>query len=194
MARVGWDLDGVEYDFAESVRRTVKHFGLDDKFRLCEGEPSSWYFYRAWGMSDAEFVELCHRGADAGIIFSGVRRPGGLESMKRVRNAGHEVHIVTDRSFGSSPEVSQEITRMFLLTHGYEYDSLTFSADKTVVPTDYFIEDKLENYDALDAVGTEVYLINRPWNLRDDNRRRVDTIEAFADRIVTVNQDVIYCN
>lgn len=181
MARVGWDLDGVEYDFAESVRRTVKHFGMDSKFRLCEGEPASWYFYRGWGMSDKEFVDLCHKGADAGLIFSGPRRNGGLEAMRRVRNAGHEVHIVTDRSFGSHPAVSEKITRLFLEEHGYEYDSLTFSADKTIVRTDFFIEDKLQNYDALDAVGTDVYLVNRPWNLEADNRRRVNDLSEFAD-------------
>lgn len=177
--RVGWDLDGVEYDFAESVRRTVKHFGMD--YPLCEGEPDSWYFYHAWGMDDGTFLDTCHRGADAGIIFAGDRRPGGLEAMARVRAVGHTVHIVTDRSFGSHPSVSEKTTRLFLEKHGYEYDSLTFSRDKTVVKTDVFIEDKLENYDALEAVGTKAYLINRPWNLKNDNRRRVNTIEEFAD-------------
>lgn len=185
MARVGWDLDGVEYDFAESVRRTIKHFGLD--YPLCEGEPSSWYFYRPWGLSDSEFVDICHRGADAGIIFAGDRRPGGLEAMARVRAAGHSIHIITDRSFGSHPSVSEKATRLFLEEHGYEYDSLTFSADKTVVPVDYFIEDKLQNYDALEAVGTEVYLINRPWNIKRDSRRRVNTVEEFAQAILSVD-------
>lgn len=184
MARVGWDLDGVEYDFAESVRRAVKHFGMDKELRLCKGEPDDWYFYRAWGLTDQEFVELCHRGADAGIIFAGPRRTGGGSAIRRVRSAGHSVHIVTDRSFGLSPEVSQEITKEWLTQHKYEYDSLTFSADKTVVPTDYFIEDKLQNYDALDQVGTEVYLINRPWNAQQDTRRRVDNLNEFADTIL----------
>lgn len=184
--RVGWDLDGVEYDFAESVRRAVKHFGMDSELRLCEGEPDDWYFYRAWGLSDMEFVDLCHRGADAGIIFSGPARPGGLDAIRRIRNAGHSVHIVTDRSFGVSPSVSEKITKDWLESHGYEYDSLTFSADKTVVPTDFFIEDKIANYDALDAVGTEVYLINRPWNVQKDSRRRVDTVAEFSSRILEV--------
>lgn len=184
MSRVGWDLDGVEYDFAESVRRAVKHFGMDKELRLCKGEPDDWYFYRAWGLSDQEFVDLCHRGADAGIIFSGPTRANGGSAIRRVRNAGHSVHIITDRSFGLSPMVSQEITVEWLKQHGYEYDSLTFSADKTIVPTDFFIEDKVANYDALDAVGTQVYLVNRPWNLQADDRRRVDSVCKFADIVV----------
>lgn len=185
MARVGWDLDGVEYDFAESVRRAVKHFGMD--LPLCYGEPSDWYFYRPWGLSDAEFVDLCHRGADAGIIFAGERRPNGLEAMARLRDAGHSIHIITDRSFGSHPAVSEKLTRLFLEEHGYQYDSLTFSADKTVVPTDFFIEDKIQNYDALDAVGCEVYLINRPWNLEDDNRRRVNFHVEFVQKVLSAS-------
>jgi len=183
MARVGWDLDGVEYDFAESVRRTVRHFKMD--LELCQGEPTDWYFYRAWGMTDAEFIDLCHRGADEGIIFAGERRPNGLENINRLRDAGHSIHIVTDRAFGAHPHVSKEITRIFLEQHEYKYDSLTFSSDKTVVPTDYFIEDKISNYDDLDAVGTKVYLINRPWNIQDDNRRRVNWHRQFADKVLS---------
>lgn len=185
MARVGWDLDGVEYDFAESVRRAAKHFGMDLEF--CYGEPDDWYFYRPWGLSDKEFVELCHRGADAGIIFAGERRPNGLEAINRLRDAGHEIHIITDRSFGSHPSVSEKLTRLFLEEHGYQYDSLTFSADKTVVPTDFFIEDKIQNYDALDAVGCQVYLINRPWNLEDDNRRRVNFHVEFVQKVLSAS-------
>lgn len=187
MAKIGWDLDGVEYDFAASVRRAVKHFGLD--LDCGYGEPESWHFYRAWGMSDDEFVDLCHRGADEGIIFAGERRPGGREAMKRVRDAGNTIHIITDRSFGSHPAVSEKITRLFLQEHEYEYDSLTFSADKTIEYMDYFIEDKLENYDALDAKGTKVYLVNRPWNLVEghlinDTRRRVNWVSEFADIVI----------
>lgn len=185
MARVGWDLDGVEYDFAASVRRAIKHFELEWECGESENEPASWYFYRDWGMSDAEFVDLCNKGADAGIIFAGDRRPNGKESMDRLRAAGHEIHIITDRSFGSHPNVSEKITLEFLEQHGYEYDSLTFSADKTVVPVDYFIEDKLENYDALDAAGVKVYLINRPWNLqKNDSRRRVNWHREFENAVL----------
>ncbi len=183
MARVGWDLDGVEYDFAESVRRTVKHFKMD--LPLCKGEPDDWYFYRAWGLSDAEFVDLCHRGADAGIIFSGPKRANGGRAIRRVRNAGHTVHIITDRSFGVSPDVSEQITKDWLDWHEYEYDTLTFSPDKTVVPTDFFIEDKIQNYDALDAVGTRVYLVNRPWNNVFDARRRVNSVDKFAEIVIS---------
>jgi hypothetical protein len=47
-----------------------------------------------------------------------------------------------------------------------------------------FVEDKLENYDALDAAGVEVYLINRKWNFVDgdgDNRRRIRHVGQYAD-------------
>ncbi len=186
MARIGWDLDGVEYDFAASVRRTIKHFEVVlPNYTETEVEPNNWNFYRDWGMTDGEFVDLCHKGADAGIIFAGPRRPNGKESMDRLRAAGHTIHIVTDRAFGSHPDVSEKITKQFLQEHGYEYDSLTFSADKTVVETDYFIEDKLENYDALDEIGVGVYLINRPWNhSKNDVRRRVNWHREFENAVL----------
>jgi 5'(3')-deoxyribonucleotidase len=150
-----------------------------------ENEPSNWHFYRDWGMNDEEFVDLCNRGADAGIVFAGPRRPNGKESMDRLRAAGHTIHIITDRSFGSHPNVSEKLTLAFLEQHGYEYDSLTFSADKTVVETDFFIEDKLQNYDALEETGCVPYLINRPWNHeKNDVRRRINWHREFENAVM----------
>lgn len=190
--RIGWDLDGVEHSFERGVYDTIKALGLEEKFPYLETFPEHdvccWYWYRHMNMTDQEFLDLCHKGADMGTIFTGHQIEGGREQMKRLKDAGHSIHIVTDRSFGSNPEVSQKLTRQFLEDFGYEFDTLTFSRDKTVVPTDYFIDDKIENYDALDAVGTKVYLINRRWNVRPGReRRRVNTIEEFVD-IVLVNQ------
>lgn len=183
--RIGWDLDGVEHAFERGYFDAIHALGLAEKFPCLEVFPdyavTEWNWFYKFGMTLEDFLDVANRGADHGIIFTGYRIGNGRDLMKKLRAAGHTIHIVTDRSFGSTPDVSKKLTTNFLEHYGYEYDSLTFSRDKTVVPTDYFIDDKLENYDALDKVGTKVYLLNRKWNEQNDTRRRVDSVEEFAN-------------
>lgn len=183
---VGFDLDGVCFNFADSIRRYLVHAGIRKDSDFPEGETRRWNFYEDWGFTLEEFIKHCNDGADAGFIFVGDTRIGAVEAMNTLHDAGYTIRIITDRSFGSRPEVSQINTFNWLDEHGFKYHSVTFSADKTVVHADYFIEDKLENYDALDAIGVKVYLINRPWNSHvKDNRRRVETLEEFVSIVMS---------
>lgn len=180
--RVGIDLDGVCYDFADSFIRYMNT--IDHSYTIPEysGDVDKWYFYRDWGMTDEEFVRHCHNGADDMFLFrNGAQRDDASQAINFMRDFGNTIHIVTDRSFGTTPESSEDNTRWWLFSQGIHYDTLTFSADKTIVPTDVFIEDKLENYDALIAAGVDCYLVDRPWN-QDDSvyRKRTKSIQQFA--------------
>lgn len=182
--RVGFDLDGVCYDFAESFRNYLYRAGLHNDYAVVGGEPHRWHFYRDWGMTDEEFVQHCHDGADQGIVFGDVRpRDDAASAMNFVKSIGHTTHIITDRSFGKNPGVNSSLrnTLKWLDRYGFRYDTIHFSADKTCVPTDIFVEDKLENYDALEAAGVECYLVNRPWNVDEgDSRKRIKSVQEFA--------------
>lgn len=176
--RVGIDLDGVGFKFEESLLRylqTVEH-------KYSPALPTTrWTFYEDWGMSLEEFLVTCNAAADAGILFAGDVMDDFPAAVRHIRDRGNTIHIITDRSFGASPEVSQELTRRWLDQHNVPYDTLTFSRDKTCVPTDTFIDDRLENYDALERAGTYVCLVDRPWNQDPTRlRRRVKNIWEFA--------------
>ena len=72
----------------------------------------------------------------------------------------------------------------WLHRHGLHFDSLTFSADKTVVSLDVMVDDKIANYDALETAGVEAWLLTRPWNQHDKTpRRRVLDLLHFAEVI-----------
>jgi hypothetical protein len=180
--RIGIDLDGCAYNFGDSVQRYLEHIGLGHLWKSGPTPTPYWEFYKDWDWTSAQFVKFCNDGADAGFIFCGPAREGAVEAIKRIKDLGHIIVIITDRAFGTTAEVSQNNTRNWLAEHKIPYDELHFSRDKTIVPTDMFVEDKLENYDALVAAGTEAYLINRPWNLVDpnDNRMRISSISEFA--------------
>lgn len=132
-----------------------------------------------------EFKQICHDGADAGYIFCGPTRPGAVGAVNAVAAMGHEIVIITDRQFGSTPSVSHRNTEQWLEQNGIYHDELWFSADKTYVKTDVFVEDKLENYDALLFSGTPTYLINRAWNQvpGGDARNRINDISEYVDAV-----------
>lgn len=182
MARIGIDLDGVCYDFGGSLREYLRRFHDWDEAR-CPAA-TRWEFYEDWGLSLQEFIRHCHEGVNAGVIFShGDPYHGTRRALLSLREAGHTLHVVTDRSFGSSG-ASEAATRTWLDRHAIPFDALTFSADKTVARVDWMIDDKLANYDALDATGVNVWLLDRPWNQDiTRRRRRVTTLHHFVERV-----------
>lgn len=178
------DLDGCSFLFAENLHAGLPKIGIPNADLPCS--PQTWDFFKQWGWDTAKFLDVCHQLADAGHLFVGPAEPGAAAAWWRIADAGHKVHVVTDRAFGArGGQPSRNATLRYLVDEGFPFHSVTFSADKTVVPCDVGLEDKLENYDALDKAGCEVWLINRPWN-RDpgDQRRRVDSVDEFADRVL----------
>lgn len=154
--RIGYDLDGCCFRFVPSLAEFIRQ----DTGRTHFPIQTCYEFYEVdWGYTLEEFMDFCHRGTDAGVVF-GWGEPiwESLDVLHRFRGAGHSLHIITDRSWGS-PGASERVTRDWLDRFGYPYDSLTISRDKTVVPTDMFIDDKPRNVDELRAVGCEAWML-----------------------------------
>lgn len=177
---VGLDLDGCFQWFDRAYHAGCVAAGL-----MPPREPfqhsRTWEFYKQYGHTTERFLANCDELADLGLLWAGPMIAGGESLWNDLRAAGHRIHVKTDRAFGSHPAVSEALTRAHLATRGLVYDSITFGADKTKGPRiDLMLEDKLENYDALDAAGVRVYLINRAWNAPwDDHRRRVTMHDQF---------------
>lgn len=181
--RTGWDLDGPGYGLVEAVRDyRHQHQGVPMESMPL---PQRHSVYQAWGMTLAEFITCTNRGVNEGFIFRhGEPTPGFIEALRTVYDAGHEVHIITARDFGD-PGMCEKSTREWLAEHRAPFHSLTFSHDKTCLRTDLMIEDHVGNYDALEQAGSESWLLNRPWNEpHDDGRRRVDSLDQFAARVL----------
>lgn len=178
--RVGVDLDGCMYDFGDALRQ-YRH--------QVEGVPlatmplsNCWHFYeQQWGMTLDEFIGACDRGVDNGWVFRrGAALPGSVEAVNLLFDQGHEIHIITDRSFGHR---SQENTHEWLAENKVKFTSITFSRDKTLVPTETFIDDRVENYTALDAAGVQVCLLNQPWNENFFAARRIYNWREYVTHV-----------
>lgn len=178
------DLDGVNFWFDRGYHRAGTSLGYIDPARFPHQPASSWEFYERYEHDLDTFLKVCKEGADAGVLWPTDMIPGARPAWQDLAHNGHRIHVKTDRAFGSHPLVSQVATRMILDMNGLTYESLTFTADKTVGPScDIALEDKLENYDALDAAGVQAWLIDRPWNQDNGSRRRVFTHDEFVARV-----------
>jgi len=78
----------------------------------------------------------------------------------------------------------EDLTARVLERDGIKYHSLTFSGDKTIVRTDMMVDDKPENYNALRAVGTDAYLLTRPWNIHVEKAQRVRSCAEFCRKVL----------
>jgi 5'(3')-deoxyribonucleotidase len=188
--KVGVDLDGVCYSFDDSLRLSlVVNRGYNPE--ACP--PSTrWEFYEDWGLSLAEFLSAFAEGVDTGIIFAqGDAYPGTREALQRMIDAGHELHVITDRTVGT-PGIAEGATARWIAEHLPTMKSLTFSRDKTVVPTDMMIDDKPANYHALEAAGCDAWLFNRPWNQSaTEITKRVNSLDEFADMVINYSRKFV---
>lgn len=184
--RVGLDLDGVMYPFGLAYWQACRATGRPTPGRY--DLERTWDFYRGWGHSDSDFVENCHQFADAGVLWGLDPYPGAVAAVQKIADAGHEVHVITDRSFGSPAGAqSHAATLAWLARHRIPATSVTFSADKATVRTDVMIDDRVVNYDALEAAGTRAVLMSRLYN--EDPacvRTRVSTVDEFADLVLAL--------
>lgn len=188
--RVGTDSDGVLDNFHMGVKNTLIATGQGHVWKSGPKSKSYWNYFEDWGWDWPRFKELCDYGVDNGLIFTGHFFDDARESIERIRSLGHEVILITDRSFGSDPMNSRKNTIEAYERAGIHYDEIHFTSDKTSVHVETMVEDKLENYDALINNGTPTWLINREWNEipGGDMRNRIDGISQYADAIESITE------
>lgn len=183
MAKVGFDLDGVLFDFSKSLSAfLLDHCSWNEELI---SPPTRWEFYKDWGLSLEDFLDTCHKAADLGKLWFGpVFDHSAVDEMTKLQKSGHSIHIITHRHFGSHPGVSASATAVWLRHHAIPYDTLTFSDDKTIIKTDWMIEDNVDNYLALERAGCRSVLIDRPWNHHLENARRVSSVPEFVGLVM----------
>ncbi len=101
--RIGYDLDGVGYVLGQSDRDYLSNQGIEVEEQVDEF-CKHWNFYDFWHMNREDFAKHCDAGVDAGIVFGPgdhLTRPGFFDAIKKTKNLGHEVIVLTHRFQGS---------------------------------------------------------------------------------------------
>lgn len=188
------DLDGCEYDWVEAFRAFAhQHTGRP---MHTMPEPTVWNFPTLqWGMSPGEFIEVHEAGVVARAIYlEGDPYPGVVDGSRRLRAAGHEIHVRTDRRIGP-PGMALELTRAWLSRSGIEHDSLTITADKNApFVCDVALDDKPENFLALRAAGCDAFLRDHPYNrhVPTPEGRRVRSFAEFEQRVAEIARTAVH--
>lgn len=142
-----------------------------------------WHHYRNHEIHDAEFVKYLTQYAEEGGFAGQPLMEGAAELVRALTEAGHTVHIVTDR-----PAAAEADTAWWVESNLPGYTSLTMSRDKTVFksygdPTYYAIDDRTENVAAMRSAGIYAYLLTSPWNEEAD-LPRVANLSEYADKVL----------
>lgn len=176
--RIGFDLDGVLYDFTDGFKRSIPH-------RYRDGAADRWNFFTEWGITLEEFALYCVQGIRNRILYwTGYPLPDAVEAIKALKAQGHTIVIITHRgNFGEGETLAREATEYWLKSHGIPFDELHLAEDKTSVPTDFMIEDKVENFLALRAAGCQAWLRDQAWNHHHETPYRAMTLWDFVQAI-----------
>lgn len=171
--RIGIDLDGVIFDYVTVLRR---QFGFTEDEAP---DPFKWEIWECWGMSESRFWSEAHAAYDRHLFFRGDAYPGAIEALRELDSLGHTLHIVTARTH----PVAQRDTLAWLVENNVPYHSIDFASDKTTIPVDVFIEDNLQNAEAIVATGMKAFLLDRPWNQGETEVPRVMTMTDFVAEV-----------
>lgn len=179
--RIGVDIDGVLYPFAEQLRR----YAIDVAgYHPDLPEATSWHFHRdQWDMSDAEFTDLFQRSVADGAVFAhGDPYPGAREALADLADAGHTIVIVTARHVPGDDDgaLVRAVTQQWLDTEGLCHHQVLYTDAKHLVAVDICVDDSVDQYRQLAAAGRNPWLFDRPWN-RQAEARRIHTHGDFVD-------------
>lgn len=177
---IGVDVDEPLFPWYERAHEASIKFGLTDGTIM----PQTWAPHEEYGCSLEDWWAALADAID--WMYDAPPQPGSREAIERLMFAGHRVHLITARGTRGSPlcQVIQQHTWNWVLDYDLPIASLTFSKDKTIVHTDYFVDDNVDNWQALTAAGTRAYLLNAPWNAEQDTPFRVNSVREFADIIL----------
>ena len=182
--RIGFDVDHPLFDFTDGF-----HLYSEQITREHLPSPTTWEFWQEWGWSRSAFDQAHEVFVDDHCYELGnlVGGDATRDAMQRLRDAGHTIVLITARYTNQRQQASIEWqTRYWLAANDVPYDELHFNSDKGCVPTDWFIDDRPENLDALPDTTTAV-LMNAPWNTKSP-WFRVHSVADYVDLILESEQ------
>ena len=178
--RIGVDIDDVIFPWYERAHYASQHAGITNGVT-----PRSWYPFREYGCTTEAWLDALAAFTRGNCwLYNGQPFEGAAAALHQLKDAGHTIHIVTARGYLSDGPNVRAKTARWLDIWSIPHDTLTFSKDKTVVRTDWFVDDNADNIRAVNAAGSRGVLMHQTWNEDAHDLERVDTITAFAKTVL----------
>jgi len=181
------DFDDVIYPFCDGIVAVCAEEGIT-------GEITQWALENDFGMDKESFWEMVYQPKHHETLFLQSIDFQVLNQIRRLRYAGHRLHIVTARE-GEHPE---RFCREVLAREKVPVDTLTFTKDKAAGPDEldatFSLDDGPHNYEALNQVDHLTYLMDAPHNgafTRSKSGmpvRRVNSMTEFTNTVIGFQQ------
>lgn len=170
--KLGIDLDGVLLDI---LKPTLDEYNLRYRTNFTPDDIIHYKAHQILGISVDEFLSLL----DFIYIndFHSIR-PYEIDvnnHLKRLRDNGHQIIIVTRRNLKTIPNVINILKKWKIGIDGFI--CVNNSLDKTVANVDIMIDDSRE---VTDVFGSHGFLIKRSYNHTYD----IESIADFTDRFL----------
>lgn len=162
MARIGIDLDGCVYPFAqEFTKYASRRMGVELPL------PDHWFWYtKKWAITHQQFRDLLVEALLDGEIWSNADPiPGAVGALWQLSDMGHRIIIATDRLQQTEHErKARAVTRLWLQRAGINYDDLIFTSDKRDADVEVFLEDRPGAVPTLRLAGVDAIYYTQPYN------------------------------
>lgn len=175
------DVDDVLFAFCDKAHEICERAGIANG-----GTITQWQFHLDYGISSEDLWATLDPFIVSGELYEGWPIYGTTGQLRRLRGFGHRIHLVTARGFGPNGSLVEAHTRAWVRNWNVPFDTLTFSQDKTIVHSDFALDDNVKNYAELEAAGSMAYLMDACHNQDFDTPRRVRSVEEFADIVLAV--------
>lgn len=175
------DVDDVIFPWSKTAHGICERAGITNG-----NEITQWHFWLDYGIEEGELWAVLSDRKAHEELYSAPPIPNALTALRRLRNFGHRVHIVTARGYGPMGEQIQAETRDWISNWNVPLDSLTFTKKKATIKADFALDDGIHNYEALNDAGVACSLMDAVHNQEYDvpPGRRAYSVGQFADQVL----------
>lgn len=153
--KIGVDLDGVVYNWGDTVRYLIKHYhGIDLP-------PSTHWNFIEQNIPESVWDWLWTEGIELGMFKYGNTIKGSIEGLREIAGLG-ELEIITHR-----PRQAMKDTQLFIYRLPDVFDGihiLTKQEPKSGVGCDIYIDDNPQVIEDVVRNGSYAILLDQPWN------------------------------
>lgn len=177
------DFDDVIYPFCNGILAVLAKEGIT-------GSITQWAVEEDFDMEREEFWDLIYQPKHHETLFLQRIESDVLCQMRRLRYAGHRLHIVTARQ----GETSEGFAREVIARDHVPVDSITFTKDKGPMVAElnatFSLDDGPHNYAALDQQDHLTFLMDAPHNAQTfvPLGRRIYAMNDFAATVLAFQQ------
>lgn len=186
---IGLDVDGVLADYMGGIADVGRSLGLP--MDGADRGPTQYGLVEPGWFPDEELARaaMFHLRDEVGLDTLDLLDADAPAAVRRLRDAGHVVSIVTARaastrrSKGFVDHSPRERTLEWLARHGFETDAVCFERSKAVVGCDVYLDDAPHNIAELRDAGLHAVAYDATYNRHVDGFR-VSTVSEFAEMVL----------